>query len=85
MSTFLDDAGVITWFNQPVLKELIVLNPHWLASLMSSLVSFTVNWRNGNIKGDDLQLAWKHIPTTLHSTLVQLLEKFEIIYNIGTK
>jgi len=83
MATFLNHVGTITWFSQPELKSLVVLDPQWLANLMATLVSFTVNWKNGLLSIRDLQLAWKHIPTRLHSTLVKLLEQYEILYPIS--
>jgi hypothetical protein len=40
LADFLHDVGIIIWFNQAGLKDLVILDPQWLAQIMASVVSF---------------------------------------------
>src|SRR4051812_16231555 len=74
MATFLNDCGVIVWFDVPTLRDIVVVDPQWLATLMASLVSFKVTWRFGIVKYTDLHGAWKHYGQDYVSTFAQLME-----------
>jgi len=36
----LHDTGLIVWHNIPKLRNLVVINPQWLADAMASIVTF---------------------------------------------
>lgn len=79
---FLHDVGSLIWFNQPTLKDLVILDPQWLSNVMASIVSFKANWRNGVLTHDSLPIIWKVYPESLHNTLLGILEKFEVVFPI---
>lgn len=67
------------------LDDLVILNPQELANVMSSVVSFNTNWKDGIVSTSHLQLAWKKYPREIHSKLVSLLEKFEVGFRLKHK
>jgi serine/threonine protein kinase/GTPase SAR1 family protein len=79
---FLHDVGSLIWFNQPSLKDIVILDPQWLSNVMASIVSFKANWRNGVLTHDSLPIIWKVYPESLHKTLLGILEKFEVVFPI---
>jgi len=89
MAMFLCEVGVITWFNQPGLKNLIILDPKWLADLMATIVSFKYRWKNGLVTLKNLLSVWHNqpaFPPEMHATLINLLEQFEVMFPLnGTK
>src|SRR5690242_13280708 len=81
MLSFLDDTGVISWFDSiESLRELVVLDPQFLANLFATLVSFSRSWKNGVITSLDIQQAWKHYPPHLHTSFIELMEQYEVIF-----
>ncbi|KAH3744898.1 leucinerich repeat kinase [Pelomyxa schiedti] len=64
------------------LAELVILNPTWLSSVMTSLLSIAGNTRwilNGFIEQKNLPYAFNKFLPSLHNTLVELMERFEIV------
>jgi len=87
MATFLNHTGVITWFGNSELQDIVILNNKWLADLMASLISIPekINWANGIVPLNGLQLAWNRIDQSLHGPLIKLLERYEILFpSVGT-
>jgi len=81
MVQFLNDVGVVNWF--PAVKDIIILDCKWLATLMSSLISFTSRWQNGIVKYSHILQSWKvlpAIPVEKYESLIKLLEQFEILF-----
>ncbi len=65
------------------MKDTVILDPQWLADIMSSLIT-TKNafLKKGVLNHSDLLLVWKDekkYPKQIHSLLMQLMEKFEIL------
>jgi len=88
MLSFLDDAGVVIWFNRIIsVRDLVILDPQLLADLFSSLVSFKVNWKNGIVTRSELEGAWKSkgVPTEIYGMCIQILKAFEILFPHQTK
>lgn len=81
-SQFLHDVGSIIWFNQPLLSELVILDPQWLSDVMASVISFKANWKSGILQHDTLPIVWKQYPSSLHKTLLGILERFEVVFPI---
>ena len=80
---FLGDAGVLINFeDDDSLRDVVVLNCQWLASIMSDIISFRTNFLNGVAYFSTIQKIWKDYPVEIQGKLIKLLEKFEIIYTI---
>jgi len=58
---------------------LVVLDPHWLADLTATLVNGKVPFTNGRTSQADLVKAWPSVPASMHSTVISLLQNFELI------
>lgn len=79
---FLHSAGRIIWFNQHKIRGIVILNPQWLSDVMSSVISFKTNWKNGIIHHSFLSIAWKQFPSSIHQELVNILRRFEVMFPI---
>jgi len=82
---FLSSVGSLIHFNDPAsaLNELIVLNPQWLANIMSAVISFRHSWvRSGQFARKDLVHILKAYDPTLHDTILALLLKFNIVIHL---
>jgi leucine-rich repeat kinase 2 len=78
---FLHDSGILIHFNiaRSKLKDLVILDPQWLANVMSSVVTFRHNWlKEGFIYLDNIANMWTQYPKDLWDSLLQLLEKFGV-------
>lgn len=40
ITTILHDTGFIVWHNAPKLRDVVVINPQWLADAMAGVVTF---------------------------------------------
>jgi hypothetical protein len=62
------------------LKDLVIIDPQWLADVMKSVVSFNNKWvKNGLISENELhQWIWRDYPTELHSSLQRIFERFQV-------
>ncbi|MCR9066835.1 MAG: ADP-ribosylation factor-like protein, partial [Cytophagales bacterium] len=85
---FLKDIGCVIHFDdkKTTSADFVILNPQWLAQLMSSLVTFKHNWiKNGTIP---LSYIHQHIfaayPAEIHYQLINLLERFSVVYKSKT-
>lgn len=84
VTEFLKDTGSILHFNdsQSNLKNLVILNPSWLAGIMASFVTFYNRWHKKGL------IDRAHIPHILkaykiqYSTILSLLEKFGILIRL---
>jgi hypothetical protein len=61
------------------LKDLVIIDPQWLADVMKSVVSFNNKWiKNGLVSESDLrQWVWRDYPPELHSSLQRIFERFQ--------
>jgi len=68
------------------LNNYVILNPQWLADIMSSLITTKHGLiKKGILNHSDLLQIWKDekkYPKQIHSLLIQLMEKFEILIPI---
>jgi GTPase SAR1 family protein len=81
-TTFLSDVGALLWFNEPQLRDAVVLDCQWLTSVFASIVTVRSTLiRNGVFRHADLPLLWKHFPSALHPFMLQILRKFELVYS----
>ncbi|KAL6054440.1 Myotubularin-like phosphatase domain [Balamuthia mandrillaris] len=68
------------------LKNLLILSPHWLTEMLSSVITTKHTYiKSGVLRHKDLQHLWRAplYPPHLHEPLLNLLEKFEIIYRLS--
>ncbi|KAN0024719.1 hypothetical protein ACTFIV_009128 [Dictyostelium citrinum] len=81
---FLHNLGIILHFDTPTLKNLVVLDPQWLADVMSSLITFSHNWiKRGILNHSELVAVWGgKYDQSLWPLLLKLLEKFEVSYEL---
>ena len=78
-------AGILCYFGDkyPKLKDFVILNPQFLANVMSALITLKHSFGiNGLIKKEELHQIWKEFSPEIHQTLMDLLQKFEITYCI---
>ncbi|GAM17642.1 hypothetical protein SAMD00019534_008170 [Acytostelium subglobosum LB1] len=83
-TAFLHNLGIILHYNTPSLKHLVVLDPQWLADVMSSLITFSHNWiKKGILVHNELTSIWggRYDPS-LWPVLLKILEKFEVAYEL---
>ncbi len=73
------------WVDDPKLSHMVILDPQWLAKLMSTLITSKMNFvNNGVLERKNLNFLWKppEFPESLHNNLINLLEQFEILYRM---
>ena len=79
-------VGMIMYFGDqdPNLKDIIIINPQWLSSLMSTIITFKSNFvsKEGLIKYEDFIHIFSLYEEKLHNFLIDLLQRFKIIFNI---
>eukprot|EP01129_Flabellula_baltica_P007425 TRINITY_DN2888_c0_g1_i1.p1 TRINITY_DN2888_c0_g1~~TRINITY_DN2888_c0_g1_i1.p1 ORF type:complete len:630 (+),score=111.13 TRINITY_DN2888_c0_g1_i1:99-1988(+) len=80
---FLHNTGTIIWFNNPSLRNLVILNPQWLADVFSTLVTTKISG-NGSFDPELLSIIWKEREDTV-DTYIKILQKFDILYSIDDK
>ncbi|KAH3759389.1 leucinerich repeat kinase [Pelomyxa schiedti] len=64
------------------LEELVILKPAWLSKVMTSLISIAGNSRwifDGFLEDNRIPHAFSKFPVVVHRTLVELMERFEIV------
>ncbi len=85
-----DDAQFLKFINinkQPskstMLNELVILNPQWIADLMSTIITIKHSFaKDGVLMESDLPQIWRDYPTAMYDALLNLLEKFEVAYRL---
>ena len=90
---FLHSLGDLVYFGDKSgekkggLEDLIFLDPQWLTHVMASVVTLRHQVvREGKLYHSDLGFIWKEpkFPPSIHGILLQLLQKFEILYPLKT-
>ena len=84
---YLHDVGAVIYFSKnryPELKQLnevLITNPQWLAQVFSSLISTKHQFLSkGRLIHRDLLQIWKGYSSSLHPTLLALMQQFEICF-----
>jgi len=82
LARYLTEIGLIFWFNTRRLRSLVVFNPHFIARTLTEMTANgSQHWRHGLVTKDQLARCWnEHCPTHFIDTLIQLLDKFEVIF-----
>jgi hypothetical protein len=82
VTEFLADVGTLLYFPDEGI-DLVVLKPQWLADIMSSLITFRHGWiKQGMLPETSLRMVFEAYPESLHSTLLALLKRFEVLYPV---
>ena len=83
-TTHLHNSGSMIYYPAKELKDLVVLNPQWLADVMSCLITIKNNFVvKGYIQAKHLPDIFRKYPEKIHDTLIQLLQQFKIIYPVS--
>ncbi|WP_282126757.1 COR domain-containing protein [Marinifilum flexuosum] len=86
MSGYLNDLGDIIHFKDDIiLRNLVIINPHWLTKAIYKLIhSLKVQRNNGILDANDLEeyLDSNAYPKEKHFEILSLMEKFEICFKI---
>jgi Leucine-rich repeat (LRR) protein/GTPase SAR1 family protein len=65
---------------QQALENIVVLDPQWIADLLSTVISLKHNYvKDGILESKVLPQLWKSYPVELHSSMLDLLKRFEIV------
>lgn len=80
----LHDMGSIIYFrNEPGLSHMVILDPTWLTKMMATLFTTKHSWvKKGTIQHSALAQIWREYPQEIYSSLLFLLQKFEICYQL---
>ncbi|KAK2167471.1 hypothetical protein LSH36_27g04002 [Paralvinella palmiformis] len=80
---FLNDLGVLQYFNNRFLCDRVVINPQWIVDVMASVVSVHSSViQNGRLRHSDIKVIWKHYPQQLHDWLLRLTEVFDLTFPV---
>ncbi|MCZ2845345.1 MAG: hypothetical protein O2U61_02435 [Candidatus Bathyarchaeota archaeon] len=86
LSSYLNDLGDIIHFQKDFpLKNLVIINPHWLTEAIYVLIhSLKVQRNLGKFKAEDLEKLLDHrkYPRAKHIEIISLMEKFEICFKV---
>ena len=81
VTSFLHESGSILWFDEPRLRDLVILNPEWLSTTFRYLLSYKYNWALGVVPIEALKrTVWKEINSSVHYDIIRILEKFEVAF-----
>jgi len=88
-SDYLHDLGLFLHFrSDPILENIIILNPSWVTKAVYSLIdSKEISENKGKFNFKSLSKAWSSelYPSEKYHELLRLLEKFELCFNmVGT-
>eukprot|EP01122_Echinamoeba_exundans_P003417 TRINITY_DN13520_c0_g1_i1.p1 TRINITY_DN13520_c0_g1~~TRINITY_DN13520_c0_g1_i1.p1 ORF type:complete len:2607 (+),score=540.72 TRINITY_DN13520_c0_g1_i1:119-7939(+) len=84
-SSLLHNLGTIIYFDKdPTLSQYVILNPHFLARVFSTLITTKHRFvMGGIIPHSALIQIWLDYPQETYSFLLGLLEKFEVVYTLS--
>ena len=85
---FLSGVGSLIHYhdNQEESNNIVILNPQWLSDVMSSLITFKHSWvKDGMLPLSAVPQVFKKYPQFMHSSLIFLLERFQIVHRLTPK
>lgn len=64
------------------LADIVIFNLQWLADRMSDIISYKYSWSKGIVPIKSLKMIWnqKGFENSVQEKVINILEKFEIIY-----
>ena len=78
--------GSVIHHNDIQLKDMVILDPAWLVQVMATILTTKHRYiKDGLLKHSDLIHIWheSEYPRKFHPSLLQLLQKFEVTYNLN--
>ncbi|QJW90876.1 hypothetical protein HNV11_16575 [Spirosoma taeanense] len=86
LSDYFHDLGDILHFqNDPILRNIVILNPEWATNAFYSLIDNRIIQENyGRFSLNQLSTIWdiNQYPNKIHIELVKLMERFEMCFNL---
>ncbi len=84
LSGYYHELGIILYFAEnPVLKDIVFLNPEWATNAVYVLTDYDPVKRNfGRFHFDELKGVWKDYPEDKYAALLELMMKFELCFNL---
>jgi len=85
LSEYFHILGVFLHFkDEKFLRNIVILRPEWgTTAVYNVLDDKNVRSRKGRFTKDDLNSIWKDYPKDKHDHLLQLMQKFELSFEIG--
>eukprot|EP01103_Thecamoeba_quadrilineata_P016060 TRINITY_DN5267_c0_g2_i1.p1 TRINITY_DN5267_c0_g2~~TRINITY_DN5267_c0_g2_i1.p1 ORF type:complete len:1706 (+),score=349.49 TRINITY_DN5267_c0_g2_i1:81-5198(+) len=84
-AAFLNDVGVLIFFpTDPSLKDILVLDPQYLARIMATIITLKNQFvKDGILEAKYLPYIWPKFKKEHYALLVALLQKFEVCYKLS--
>lgn len=84
LSQYLHDLGIFLHFrDNPILKDLIFLKPHWATGAVYKLVNTNIiRERGGKFSFSDLNAIWPNYPDNKYIFLLELMKRFELCFQV---
>jgi len=81
LSNLLQDSGqLIHYANDPILREIVILNPVWLTNVIYKVLdSRKAIENNGILEIGEIKKLWHKYDTGLHKYFFSLLQKFDLL------
>ncbi|CAH1800343.1 unnamed protein product [Owenia fusiformis] len=81
---FLHDLGTLQHFDNPFLRDRVVIEPQWIVDVMSCVVSVKdSSIKDGNFYHKDIKDVWGKYPDELHEWLLRLTEEYDLTFPIS--
>ncbi|CAC5389321.1 LRRK2 [Mytilus coruscus] len=82
---FLDDLGIVQYFDTEVLNDKIVINPQWIVDVMAKVVSVnekSIRETKGRLYHKYIPQIWKDYDSSLYQWMLRLTEAFDLTFPI---
>lgn len=78
---YLDKTGVVIYFDKPLLKDVVYINPNWLTEKVYKIISPELKSKKGRIDNDYLKKVLPYFDDEFQRTqFIELLKNFELIF-----
>lgn len=81
---YLNKAGVVVYFNKPLLEDTIFTNPNWLTEQVYSLINNELSARKGRIDEQYMVEVLPKFTSQERIRFLELLKNFELIFEEAT-
>ncbi|CAG2236821.1 ISWI [Mytilus edulis] len=83
---FLDDLGIVQYFDTEVLNDKVVINPQWIVDVMAKVVSVnetSIRETKGRLYHKNIPQIWKDYDSSLYNWMLRLTEAFDLTFPIS--
>ncbi|VDI30258.1 Hypothetical predicted protein [Mytilus galloprovincialis] len=83
---FLDDLGIVQYFDTEVLNDKVVINPQWIVDVMAKVVSVnetSIRETKGRLYHKYIPQIWKDYDSSLYNWMLRLTEAFDLTFPIS--